>query len=117
MLPSPGKHTLVLVDENGEELISHFEILSQGRRSQLGADKPPGITFPGFTGIMDAYTGFLHNQRFFMRLFSIQILSGSNKILTMVNDLSIPSARVSTPGPDKFSIPSPGWPAGCLQDR
>jgi penicillin-binding protein 1C len=28
-LPSPGKHTLVLVDENGEELIRHFKILSK----------------------------------------------------------------------------------------
>jgi penicillin-binding protein 1C len=29
ILPSPGKHTLVLVDENGEELTRHFKILSK----------------------------------------------------------------------------------------
>jgi penicillin-binding protein 1C len=29
ILPSPGKHTLVLVDENGEELTRHFKILSR----------------------------------------------------------------------------------------
>jgi penicillin-binding protein 1C len=29
ILPSPGKHTLVLVDENGEELDRHFKILSK----------------------------------------------------------------------------------------
>lgn len=29
ILPSPGKHTLVLIDENGDELIRHFKILSK----------------------------------------------------------------------------------------
>ncbi len=29
ILPSPGKHTLVLIDENGEELTRHFKILSK----------------------------------------------------------------------------------------
>jgi penicillin-binding protein 1C len=29
LFPSPGKHTLVLVDENGEELTRHFKILSR----------------------------------------------------------------------------------------
>ncbi len=29
ILPSPGKHTLVLIDGNGEELIRHFKILSK----------------------------------------------------------------------------------------
>jgi penicillin-binding protein 1C len=29
LLPSPGKHTLLLMDENGEELTRHFNILSK----------------------------------------------------------------------------------------
>ncbi len=41
------------------------------------------MTYPGFTGIIDAYTGFLYDKRFFITVLNPDSL-GSNKILTMV---------------------------------